>query len=237
MFANAARLTRVQSRGFSTVAKTQPSGLLRKCVVAGVAAGAVGTALYLNSNKNTESNLVSKFTNNFAIATVEAAETSSVPHYGAAGTQKERTFIAIKPDGVNRGLIADIIARFEKKGFKLVGLKLVHPTEDFAAEHYDDLKARPFFPALVKYFASGPVVAMVWEGKDVILTGRKLIGATNPADAAVGTIRGDYCIIMGRNIIHGSDGADSAKHEISLWFKENEIADWESAVHKWTYEK
>jgi len=167
--------------------------------------------------------------------TVYAAE--KVPVYGVPGTKKERSFIAIKPDGVNRLLVGEVISRFEKKGYKLVGIKILTPTKQFAEKHYEDLATKPFFPSLVQYFSSGPVVAMVWEGKDVISGGRKLIGATNPSGAECGSIRGDLCIQIGRNIIHGSDGVDSANHEISLWFSENEISDWDSALDKWVHEK
>lgn len=157
----------------------------------------------------------------------------AVPHAGVPGTKHERTFIAIKPDGVQRGLIAEVISRFEKKGYKLVALKLLTPSEQRAREHYADLSSRPFFPGLVKYFTSGPIVCMVWEGTDVILTGRKILGATNPNAAAPGTIRGDNCISTGRNLIHGSDGPDSAKHEITMWFAPDEINNYERALDSW----
>jgi len=160
-----------------------------------------------------------------------------VPLTGTPGTRNERTFIAIKPDGVERGLISEIIGRFEKRGYKLVAIKLVYPTENFAAKHYDDLKERPFFPGLIKFFSSGPVVAMIWEGADVVIQGRKLIGATNPGQAEPGSIRGDLCISTGRNIIHGSDSNDSAKHEISLWFNQNEVVNYDTSNAKWIYEK
>jgi nucleoside-diphosphate kinase len=100
----------------------------------------------------------------------------------------------VKPDGVQRGLVGEVISRFERKGYKLVALKLVHPTAAFAEEHYKDLSKKPFFPGLVKYFSSGPVAAMVWEGRGVIKGGRVLVGATNPAESAPGSIRGDFCI-------------------------------------------
>ena len=149
------------------------------------------------------------------------AEAAEAAFTGNFGTDSERTFIAIKPDGVQRGLIGEIIQRFEKKGYKLVACKVVQPTETFAKQHYADLAARtchrspncrqpyaslgPFFPGLVKYFSSGPVFAMVWEGKNVIVNGRKIIGATNPAQAEPGSIRGDLCIETGRNIVRGRD--------------------------------
>jgi nucleoside-diphosphate kinase len=158
------------------------------------------------------------------------------PIGGIAGTDKERTFIAVKPDGVQRGLVGEIIAKFEKKGYTLVGLKLLHPTEEMAAKHYEDLKDKPFFAGLVKYFSSGPIVGMVWQGKDVVKQGRVLLGATNPRVSAPGTIRGDYAIDVGRNVCHGSDATDSAAREIAFWFKSEEVADWSRPDHRWIYE-
>ncbi|KUF89416.1 hypothetical protein AM588_10002655 [Phytophthora nicotianae] len=163
----------------------------------------------------------------------KAAAKPNTPLAGVPGTAKERTFIAIKPDGVQRGLISEVIGRFEKKGYKLVALKLMTATEARAKAHYADLSERPFFPGLVKYFTSGPIVCMVWEGTDVILTGRKILGATNPNQAAPGTLRGDNCISTGRNLVHGSDGPDSAKHEITMWFTPEEISNYERALDSW----
>lgn len=158
------------------------------------------------------------------------------PLVGSPGTNAERTFLAIKPDAVQRGLVGAIIQRFEKKGFKLAAMKLVVPSKEQAEGHYADLSGKKFFPGLVEYFTSGPIVAMVWEGKDVILTGRKMLGATNPAESAPGTIRFDYSIEVGRNILHGSDGPESAQKEIAFWFKENEAFDWKPAASQWVYE-
>ena len=117
-------------------------------------------------------------------------------------------------------LIGEIIARFEKKGFKLVAMKLVKPSREHAAAHYSDLSSKPFFPALVDFFSSSPVVAMVWEGQDACKTIRNMLGQTDPAKSAPGSIRGDYCIEMGRNIIHASDSPSAGQEEIALWFKE-----------------
>uniref|UniRef100_A0A7N0U1J5 Nucleoside diphosphate kinase n=1 Tax=Kalanchoe fedtschenkoi TaxID=63787 RepID=A0A7N0U1J5_KALFE len=149
--------------------------------------------------------------------------------------EMERTFIAIKPDGVQRGLIAEIVSRFERKGFKLVAIKLVVPSKDFAEKHYHDLKERPFFSGLCDFLSSGPVLAMVWEGEGVIKYGRKLIGATDPQKSEPGTIRGDLAVVVGRNIIHGSDGPETAKDEISLWFKPEELVSYTSNAEKWVY--
>ncbi|GAM18043.1 hypothetical protein SAMD00019534_012180 [Acytostelium subglobosum LB1] len=135
----------------------------------------------------------------------------------------ERSFIAIKPDGVARNLVGEIIARFEKRGYVLVGLKQLVPTVEIAQTHYEEHKERPFFSGLVTFITSGPVVAMVWEGKGVVATARAMIGATNPLSSAPGTIRGDYAIDVGRNIIHGSDSPASAEREIKLWFNESEL--------------
>ncbi|XP_015259422.1 PREDICTED: nucleoside diphosphate kinase B-like [Cyprinodon variegatus] len=148
---------------------------------------------------------------------------------------QERTFIAIKPDGVQRGIIGEIIKRFEMKGFKLVGMKMKQASEDLLMQHYQDLKDRPFFPTLVNYMSSGPVVAMVWEGKGVVKTGRVMLGETNPADSKPGTIRGDFCIDVSKNIIHGSDSVESANKEISLWFKPEELVSYTSCAFSWLY--
>ncbi|KAK3429450.1 hypothetical protein EUGRSUZ_E00871 [Eucalyptus grandis] len=153
----------------------------------------------------------------------------------AHAAELERSFIAIKPDGVQRGLISEIISRFERKGFKLVAIKVVVPTKDFAQKHYHDLKERPFFNGLCDFLSSGPVVAMVWEGEGVIKYGRKLIGATDPQKSEPGTIRGDLAVVVGRNIIHGSDGPETAKDEISLWFKPEELVNYTNNAEKWIY--
>ncbi|XP_076123232.1 nucleoside diphosphate kinase B [Alosa pseudoharengus] len=149
---------------------------------------------------------------------------------------EERTFIAIKPDGVQRGLVGEIIKRFEQKGFKLVAMKFLVASEDLLKEHYIDLKDRPFYAGLCKYMHSGPVCAMVWEGLNAVKTGRVMLGETNPADSKPGTIRGDFCIQVGRNIIHGSDSVESAKKEASLWFKPEEIVSYKSCAVDWIYE-
>jgi len=148
----------------------------------------------------------------------------------------ERTFLAIKPDGVQRKLVGEIIRRFETKGFTLVGLKILNVSRELAEQHYDVHKERPFFAGLVEFITSGPVVAMVWEGEGVVSSARKIIGATNPLAAEPGTIRGDFGINIGRNLIHGSDAIETAQREIALWFKEEEIANWEPTLMSWTRE-
>lgn len=148
----------------------------------------------------------------------------------------ERTFLAIKPDGVQRKLVGEILRRFEAKGFTLVGLKLMNVSRELAEQHYDVHRERPFFAGLVEFITSGPVVAMVWEGEGVVASARKIIGATNPLSAEPGTIRGDFGINIGRNLIHGSDAIETAQREIALWFKEEELAHWEPTLMSWIRE-
>jgi nucleoside-diphosphate kinase len=165
------------------------------------------------------------------------AETK-IPMTGIPGTKHERTFLMVKPDGVQRELVGEIIKRMETKGYKLVAIKMIEPDEKLVKAHYADLKDRPFFGGLIKYFSSnGPVVAMVWEGAQVINYSRKLIGKTNPLDSEPGTIRGDLAVNVGRNVIHGSDGVEGAQAEIPLWFKESEVITWTSSNDKWAYDK
>ena len=145
----------------------------------------------------------------------------------------ERTFLMVKPDGVQRNLIGEIVGRFEKKGFQLVGSKLMQITPELAAEHYGEHKERPFFGELVDFITSGPVFAMVWEGESVISVGRLMTGATNPKESAPGTIRGDFAVTVGKNIIHGSDSSDSAVREIGLFFKEEELVSYTKDANNW----
>lgn len=145
----------------------------------------------------------------------------------------ERTFLMVKPDGVQRNVIGEIVARFEKKGYHLAGAKLMQIPTELAEEHYGEHKERPFFGELVEFITSGPVFAMVWEGENVILTARQMMGATNPKDAAPGTIRGDFAVTVGKNMIHGSDSAESAEREIGLFFKEEELVSYEKTINSW----
>ena len=147
----------------------------------------------------------------------------------------EQTYIMIKPDGVQRGLVGKIIARFEAKGYYLRALKMAQPSKELLENHYADLAQRPFFPALITYMLSGPVICMVWEGAGVVATGRLMLGATNPLASNPGTIRGDYCIITGRNICHGSDSVENAKKEIAMWFG-SDVIEWNHHSHDWIYE-
>ncbi|MFN6465587.1 MAG: nucleoside-diphosphate kinase [Nostoc sp. DedVER02] len=148
----------------------------------------------------------------------------------------ERTFLAIKPDGVQRGLVGEIIRRFETKGFTLVGLKFLKVSKELAEQHYGVHRQRPFFGSLVEFITSSPVVAMVWEGDGVVASARKIIGATNPLTSEPGTIRGDFGINIGRNLIHGSDAPETAKHEIALWFKDEELVNWQPHSTPWLHE-
>jgi nucleoside-diphosphate kinase len=148
----------------------------------------------------------------------------------------DRTFIMIKPDGVQRGLVGDVVARFERRGLKVVGLKMLMVSEKLAKEHYAEHAAKPFFPSLVSFIRSGPVVAMVIEGKDVVPIVRSMVGATSPRNASPGTIRGDLALDTGRNVIHASDSPDSAKREISLYFDNSEIAAYKRIDEQWLYE-
>merc|ERR1712087_899038 len=148
----------------------------------------------------------------------------------------ERTFIMVKPDGVQRNLIGPIIQRFEQKGYQLVALKLTAPSKEHFEGHYADLKSKPFFPGLLSYMMMGPVCAMVWQGLNVVKTGRKMLGETRPAESAPGTIRGDFCLDVGRNICHGSDSVESANAEIAHWFKPEELMNWTPCQKSWVYE-
>lgn len=148
----------------------------------------------------------------------------------------QRTFVAIKPDGVQRGLIGQIISRFEQKGLKLVGMKLMQVSKELAETHYGEHKGKPFFDGLVSFITSGAIVAMVLEGKDAIAISRNIIGATNPASSAMGTIRGDLALEIGRNVVHGSDGPESAKREIGIFFKDSELCSWDRTVECWISE-
>ncbi|MBE9168334.1 nucleoside-diphosphate kinase [Pleurocapsales cyanobacterium LEGE 06147] len=148
----------------------------------------------------------------------------------------ERTFIMIKPDGVQRHLVGEIISRFEAKGFTLVGLKMMKVSRELAEQHYDVHKGKSFFSSLVDFIISAPVIAMIWEGENVVAAARKIIGATDPINAEPGSIRGDFGVSIGRNLIHGSDAIETARREIELWFKEEELVGWEPVRQSWLYE-
>ena len=149
---------------------------------------------------------------------------------------KEKTFVMIKPDGVQRGFIGDIISRFEKKGLKIVAMKFVSVSKELAEKHYGIHIGKPFFKPTVEYITSSPVLAMVLEGNNAINIVRTMMGKTNPQEAAMGTIRGDFGQFIGRNIVHGSDGPDTADFEINLWFKPEEITSYTRIDEEWLTE-
>lgn len=147
----------------------------------------------------------------------------------------EKTFIILKPDAVQRGLVGEILGRFERRGLKLLAMKFISVSDEFARKHYAVHAERPFFAGLVSYISSSPVVALVLEGEDAISVVRVMVGATKPNEAAPGTIRADFGINIGRNLIHASDGPETAKNEIALWFGEDLVA-WERSTDQWIYE-
>ncbi len=148
----------------------------------------------------------------------------------------ERTLVILKPDAVQRGLIGQITARLEQRGLKLAGMKFIQIDNDLAAQHYAIHKGKPFYEGLIKYITSSPVVVQVWEGKRVIETVRRTCGATNPIDADLGTIRADFGVEIGRNLIHASDGAETAAYEIPLYFQDAELVSWSRATDQWIVE-
>lgn len=145
----------------------------------------------------------------------------------------ERTFLMVKPDGVQRGLIGEIITRFEKKGFQLVAAKFINVSKELAEQHYGEHKGKPFYEELVDFITSGPVFAMVWEGENIIQVARAMMGKTNPQEALPGTIRGDYGMSVGKNIIHGSDSLESAEREIQLFFTSEELIEYDRSINRW----
>ena len=147
----------------------------------------------------------------------------------------QTTFVMIKPDGVQRGLVADIIGRFETKGLRMVGLRQLTPSLELAETHYEVHKERPFYSGLIEFITSGPVVAMAWTGVDAISVARNLIGPTDGRTAAPGTTRGDFAMDIGHNVIHGSDGEDTAAFELGLWFSDG-LVDWSRDAEKHIYE-
>ena len=148
----------------------------------------------------------------------------------------EQTLILVKPDGVKRGLIGSIIQRFENRGLKLVGLKFIQMSRELAERHYSVHEGKPFYESLVAYIISGPVVAMVWEGKAAIEAARSTMGVTNPVAAAPGTIRGDFGLEIGRNLVHGSDSVENAKKEVDLFFTAGELVTWARDTDNWIHE-
>lgn len=148
----------------------------------------------------------------------------------------ERTLILVKPDGVQRGLMGEIIARFEGRGLKLIGMKFTQMSQDLARRHYAVHEGRPFYESLVTYITSGPVVAMAWEGNEAILAARNTIGSTKPVEATAGTIRGDLGMEVGRNLVHGSDSPENGIKEVDLFFAADELVDWNRVTEPWIRE-
>ncbi|KAM7291542.1 nucleoside diphosphate kinase B-like [Ixodes scapularis] len=156
----------------------------------------------------------------------------------AVQERRERTFMIVKPDGVQRGLIGKVVSRLEKTGFKLVAMKFLQAAEETLKKHYEERSDQPFFQALIKYMQMGPIVIMVWEGKEVIKRTRDMIGATDPLKSKPGTIRGDYDGIMpGRKVVHGSDSLPSSKREIELWFEKAELIPWKQCLDDWIFKE
>lgn len=148
----------------------------------------------------------------------------------------EQTLVLVKPDGVQRGLVGEIVTRLERRGLKLLGMKFMQVSRELASTHYEAHVGKPFYEGLVSYITSSPIVAMVWEGKDAIQIVRTTMGATNAATAAPGTIRGDFAVEIGRNLVHGSDGAESSAREVSLFFKADELVNWSRETDRWIRE-
>ncbi|XP_077305417.1 nucleoside diphosphate kinase, mitochondrial [Lithobates pipiens] len=167
---------------------------------------------------------------------LQPAGTPGLRYSSVAPDIRERTLIAVKPDGVQRRLVGEIVKRFEHRGFKLVGMKMLQASEGILAEHYHDLRRKPFYPSLIRYMGSGPVVAMVWEGCNVVRTSRFMVGETDSSLAKPGTVRGDFSIHVSRNIIHASDSVEVAEREISLWFHGSELIEWDMSDHNDLYQ-
>ena len=149
----------------------------------------------------------------------------------------ERTLVLVKPDAMQRGLASEVLGRFERHGLKLVAARMLQIDEALAARHYAEHVGKPFYERLCNFITSGPVIAAVFEGEDAVALARQTIGATDPAKAAAGSIRGDFGIDMGRNLVHGSDSPESAAREVALFFEEKDIVSWERSVEGWIVEK
>lgn len=147
----------------------------------------------------------------------------------------ERSFVMVKPDGVQRGLAGEVMHRLERRGLKLVGAKFMKVSQELAERHYAEHQGKPFYPGLIQFITSSPVLAMVWEGEKAISIIRTTVGSTDPAQAGPGTIRGDFAVDKGQNLIHASDGPESAAREIGLWFKPEEVVEYRRDVDNWVY--
>jgi nucleoside-diphosphate kinase len=148
----------------------------------------------------------------------------------------ERTLVLVKPDGVQRGLIGEVIARLERRGLRLVGAKFMQVSQELAETHYAIHKGKPFYEGLIGYITSAPVMAMVWEGPNAVAAIRQTMGATRPTEAAPGTLRHDFALEVGRNLTHASDSPENGAKEVALWFKPGELVNWGRDVDRWIFE-
>ncbi len=149
----------------------------------------------------------------------------------------ERTLVLVKPDGVQRGLIGEVLSRLERRGLRLVAAKFMNVSKQLAETHYAIHKGKPFYDGLISYITSAPVMAMVWEGPNAVAAVRQTMGATRPTEAAPGTLRHDFALEVGRNLTHASDEPANAEKEVALWFKKEELVDWKREVDRWIFEK
>jgi len=149
----------------------------------------------------------------------------------------ERTLVLVKPDGVQRGLIGEVISRLERRGLRLAAAKFLSVSQELAETHYAVHQGKPFYPGLIEYITSAPVMAMVWEGPNAVAAVRQTMGATRPTEAAPGSLRHDFALEVGRNLTHASDSPENGEKEVALWFRPEEIVSWERAVDRWVFEK
>lgn len=149
----------------------------------------------------------------------------------------EKTLVLVKPDGVQRGLIGEVIARFERRGLRLTAAKFMQVSMQLAETHYAEHKGKPFYDGLIQYITSAPVMAMVWEGSNAVAAVRQTVGVTRPTESAPGSIRHDFALDVGRNLIHASDKVETAEREVALWFKAEELVTWIRSIDPWVFEK
>ena len=149
----------------------------------------------------------------------------------------ERSLVLVKPDGVQRGLVGEVIARFERRGLRLVGAKFMQVSQDLARQHYAEHEGKSFYDGLISYITSAPVMAMVWEGPNAVAAIRQTMGSTRPTEAAPGSLRHDFALEVGRNLTHASDTVENGEKEVALWFKKEELVDWKREVDRWVFEK
>ena len=149
----------------------------------------------------------------------------------------ERTLVLVKPDGVQRGLIGEVIGRLERRGLRLVAAKFIQVSQELAETHYAIHKGKPFYAGLIKYITSAPVMAMAWEGPNAVIAIRQTMGATRPTEAAPGSIRHDFALEVGRNLTHASDSVENGEKEVALWFESAELVDWKRDADQWIFEK